>query len=46
MQNEALILLVDQGRGSEVLGINISGVIEVCVLYELEIKFQKQFLGV
>lgn len=42
MQNEPLILLVDQRRGSEVLGIHISGVIKVSVLYELEIKFQKQ----
>lgn len=42
MQNEPLILLVDQRRGSEVRGIYVSGVIEVYVLYELEIKFQKQ----
>lgn len=42
MQNEPLILLVDQRRGSEVLGIYLSGVIEVYVLHELEIRFQKQ----
>lgn len=32
MENEPLILLVDQRRGSEVLGTHISGVIKVCLI--------------
>lgn len=44
MQNEALIVLVDQRNGIQVLGVRISGLIEVYVLYKLEITFQKQSL--